>query len=208
MELICTDRNGFRRVNNREADALRYTFGVSVGSFLVDIINIEYDPTLAKISKKGRVRTDREIQMRSDYNPENLKWLGVFIHEAVHIWQRETDRHLEGKGGEDYTYGYTQLPTLKLKIEEHARAVQDWFYVNYGIKYGLIGAGVNQMTFESVQKSILKAMGFDPDHDPPVKMGVDDLLRLVELHYARLIEEIRDPGHLPKSTRPKSPRFP
>ena len=40
MELICTDQNGFRRVNNREADALRYTFGISVGSYLINIIKV------------------------------------------------------------------------------------------------------------------------------------------------------------------------
>ena len=46
MELICTDRNGFRRVNDREARALRYTFGVSVGSFLINTIKVGYDPDL------------------------------------------------------------------------------------------------------------------------------------------------------------------
>ena len=196
MELICTDRNGFRRVNKREADALKYTFGVSVGSFLIYIINIEYDPTLAKISKKGRVRTDREIQMRSDYDPENLRWLGVFIHEAVHIWQRETDRHQEGTGGEDYTYNYTQLPTLKLKIEEHAKAVQDWFYVNYGIESGLIGR-TNQIDSEWVWRQILKAFGFDWDDSADVRLGLDELQRLVK-RWTPVIEEIRDPKHLPE----------
>jgi hypothetical protein len=196
MELICTDRNGFRRVNDREADALKYTFGVSVGSFLIGIINIEYDPTLAKISKKGRVRTDREIQMRSDYDPENLRWLGVFIHEAVHIWQRETDRHQEGTGGEDYIYNYTQLPTLKLKIEEHAKAVQDWFYVNYGIESGLIGR-TNQIDSEWVWRQILKAFGFDWDDSADVRLGLDELQRLVK-RWTPVIEEIRDPQYLPE----------
>ena len=204
MELICTDRNGFRRVNNREADALRYTFGVSVGSFLVDIINIEYDPTLAKISKKGRVRTDREIQMRSDYNPENLSWLGVFIHEAVHIWQRETVRHRGGKGGEDYEYGYKQLRPLDLKREEHADAVRDWFYVNYGIKYGLIGPGANQMSFQKIRDLIAEVI----DVGPQAELSENYLLRFTKIYYAPVIQEIRNPNHLPKSTRPKSPRFP
>ena len=139
MELICPDEEGFRPVNDRETDALEYTFGVEVGNFLIDIIKIEYDPILVTIPKKGRVRTDTEIKLRSEYNPENLRWLGIFIHEAAHIWQRETKRHRTGESGKNYRYSKAQVRTLNLEKEQHARAVQDWFYVNYGIKSGLIG---------------------------------------------------------------------
>ena len=62
MELICTDEEGFRPVNKREAEVLKYTFGIAVGNFLINIIKIEYDPLLAKTGKGGRVVTDREIK--------------------------------------------------------------------------------------------------------------------------------------------------
>ena len=198
MELICTDRNGFRRVNNREVDALKYTFGVEVGNFLIENIKIEYNPTLVTIGEKGkagRVVNDKEIQMRSDYNPENLKWLGIFIHEAAHIWQRETERHRGGRGGENYRYYHPQLPTLKLEREEHAEAVRDWFYVNYGITSGLIGRA-NQIDREWVWRRILKAFGFDWDDSADVRLGLDELQRLVK-RWTPVIEEIRNPNYLP-----------
>ena len=61
MNLYCTDKEGFRPVNNREARCLIFTFGVEVGCFLIDIIKLEYDPTLVDGGKNGylgRVKTD------------------------------------------------------------------------------------------------------------------------------------------------------
>ena len=203
MELICVKRDGFRRVNEREKDTLRFTFAKAVGDYLIDIIKIEYDPSLAAIRKKGRVRNDKEIQMRSDYNPENLKWMGVFIHEAVHIWQRETDRHREGKGGENYEYKHTQLPDLELEVEEHASAVQHWFYVTYGITKGLVDAP-GQPSREWVWGKILEAFGFDKNDVAAFQSDV--LKQLLEI-WRPVIEDIRNRDHVP-ALRPKSPRFP
>ena len=65
--------------------------------------------------------------------------MGIFIHEAAHIWQRRQDA-VTGKvrAGRDYEYWHEQLPDLgKLKVEEHASAVEHWFYVTYGITKGL-----------------------------------------------------------------------
>ena len=52
MALICVDEDGFRRVNEREKDALRFTFGKAVGDYLIDIIKIEYDPKFGCHSQK------------------------------------------------------------------------------------------------------------------------------------------------------------
>ena len=196
MELICTDEEGFRPVNKREAEVLKYTFGIAVGNFLINIIKIEYDPLLAKTGKGGRVRTDREIKMRSEYNPESLRWLGIFIHEAAHIWQRETKRHQTGESGKNYRYSKAQVRTLNLEREQHARAVQDWFYVNYGIKSGLIG-GKNQVdgawVWERVMKDIYKANTSYQQGG----MGLPYVQRIVNHDYDSLMQEVRDPYHIP-----------
>ena len=217
MALICVDEDGFRRVNEREKDTLRFTFAKAVGDYLIDIIKIEYDPSLAAIRKKGRVRNDKEIQMRSDYNPEDLKWMGVFIHEAAHIWQRETGRHREGKGGENYEYWHEQLPDLELQVEEHASAVEHWFYVTYGITKGLANWS-NVEDRDWLWQVILEAFGFEEDDwlevdpklkkGPAVKLELDALQKLTEI-WTPVIEDIRNRNHVP-ALRPKSanPRFP
>ena len=208
MELICPDEEGFRPVNDREADALIFTFAKAVGDHFIRIIKIEYDPTLAEIRKKGRVRTDREIKMRSEYNPENLRWLGIFIHEAAHIWQRETKRHRTGESGKNYRYSKAQVRTLNLEREQHARAVQDWFYVNYGIKSGLIG-GKNQVDGEWVWNRVMKnILGSKTEYQPEGGSGLpnlrwvidfnyDRLTREVDLNYDHLMREVQNPDHLP-----------
>ena len=198
MELICVDEKGFRPVNNREARALIFTFGVEVGCFLIDIIKIEYDPRVVERGKHGRVVNDREIKMRSEYNPEILRWLGIFIHEATHIWQRETGCHRGGEGGKNYRYYKEQLPYLNLEREEHAEAVEDWFYVNYGIESSMINAP-NQITTLWAWWKILPVFKRDPATDPAVNnASLGDLQYLLGL-WNPVLKEIRDPRYLPNS---------
>ena len=200
MELICADETGFRSVNDREAEALKYTFGVAVGNRLIKIIRVKIDPDLLRRGYLAVVENtvhgkfnQTEIKMRSDYSVENLWWLGVFIHEAVHIWQRNTGLHRGGtrEKPRDYRYYHHQLPDLILKVEEHATAVQDWFYVNYGVKNGLVD-GSYQITRLWLWRKILLAFGQD---NPRVNLGLEELQQLVAM-WAPVINEIRDPIHL------------
>ena len=150
MELICVDRSGSRRVNNREAEALVYTFGVAMGRFLIDTIRIRYvpnPPSNAVVrwfigNKRGYVAPleTSEIQMQSDYDPENLRWLGLFIHEATHIWQAHTWHNIGDWIKPNYDYSAEELDSIdSLGLEQFPSAVQDWFYVNYGLEACLIG---------------------------------------------------------------------
>ena len=144
MELVCVDDEGFRRVNHREAAALIYTFEVEVGKFLIDTIRIEYEPTLPpppwswfigdnKVGHVPPFNNTTKIQIRSDYNPETLHWLGTFVHEAVHIWQTNTWLNIKDPFAQIYTYSESQLDSIDdLGLEAFATVVQDWFYVNYG----------------------------------------------------------------------------
>ena len=150
----------FRRVNKREDEVLKFTFGTRVGNFLSAIITIRYDST---IPKPGRtIKT--KILLKPSYNSEHLYWLGIFIHEAAHVWQFITGHHREGKGGKDYVYGYQHLLALDLKIEEHAKAVQDWFNITYGLEHSLISDEPNQpdkLTSGEIWNPVIKALGFD-----------------------------------------------
>ena len=145
----------------------------------------------------GRTISKTKLLLQSNYNSVSLFGLGVFIHEAAHIWQRNTGLHQEGVPGKDYNYNFTQLRSLDLKIEEHAEAVQDWFHVTYGLEHGLIGSGANRLDFSEIRQRILDVMGIDSDYQSDVKLGKDDLLQLVEVHYTPLIQEIRNPCHIP-----------
>jgi len=113
------DPTGLRAANNREAKALRFAFGEDVGNFLINTIDIRFDPSV----RGGLVPagTFSEIRLNPNYNSESLFWLGVFIHEAAHIWQKNTNRHWDGTGGVDYDYNASQLASLDLEREEHAK---------------------------------------------------------------------------------------
>ena len=203
MELICTDQNGFRPVNGWEANALRYTFGVSVGSYLIKIIKVGYDPGLLIEKAYGRTISKTQVLLQSNYNSVNLFGLGVFIHEAAHIWQRNTGLHQGGTAGQDYDYNSTQLLDLKLDKEEHAEAVQDWFHLNYGIDRSLVSDERNQsnkFTTEDVWGPIIKVRGlrgFNVNDRSAIKRIERDLWRFVKKYYSPLIAEIRNPCHIP-----------
>ena len=182
--------NQFRSVNDREAEVLKFTFGTIVGNFLINIIRIKYDAT---IPSGARTISNTQILLKPDYNPEHLRWLGNFIHEAAHIWQWNTGRHRDGVPGENYAYDLTQLHSLDLKIEEHAMAVQHWFNVNYGIEHSLIGPFANQLGLDYLQAVIRNVRGGGPQAKP----SKNYLLRFTKIYYARLIEEIRNPCHIP-----------
>ena len=196
MELICVDRRGLRRVNNREAAALIFTFGTSVGKFLVDKIRVQYDWDVIRKGYKGYkpwFPNKTEIEMRPDYNPENLRWLGVFIHEATHIWQSNTWHNIGVDwtlGKQNYDYDQYQLRAVKLKLEPFASAVQDWFYVKYGAESCLIGKK-KQVSLGWVRERILEVYGHDPDTSP--KYGLSWLEDRVDLDYRNLLRKIRNP---------------
>ena len=191
------DPTGLRPVNEIEHDALVYTFGYEVGNFLADRINIE----TATGSNKGAHVPDRvdgkrnfsEIRMPKDYNPEILSGLGLFIHEATHIWQKNTGRHREGVSGEDYDYQRTQLASLDLKIEEHAVGVQDWFVASYGVKTGMIHA-LDPLVVEGIWNITLNQLGFDRNER---EVFTDDEKRwIVDNYYAPVRQEIRQTRYL------------
>ena len=138
------DPTGLRAVNNIERGALIFTFGWEVGEYLASRINIEFPDDLTKggivLYRVDGKKNVNEIHLHKDYDlstKNRLYWLGIFIHEATHIWQRNTGRHQGGTGGVDYNYNPSQLAALNLKVEEHAQAVQDWFTASYGVSKNL-----------------------------------------------------------------------
>ena len=94
--------------------------------------------------------------------------MSTFVHEATHVWQRQTGRHRHGTPGEDYVYTNHQLLQNDLKSEEHAKAVQTWFYVDFGLdkKWKRIVANPNfnnhQVGYESAWRTVLRPItGWD-----------------------------------------------
>ena len=216
MELICTDLGGVRRVNNREAAALIFTFGKAVGTFLIDTIRIEYHPNPPPRryrwlmgSKRGFVPpgTKSKILMRSDYNPENLRWLGVFIHESAHIWQAHTWHHL-GVGlkfdlefwKQSYDYDEKKLTSLDLGLEQFPEAVEDWFYLNYGIESCLIGKK-NQISRDWVWKKFTDVFK-GKEYQQTSGRDLEYLQNKVNPAYQPLLKEIRNPDP-PRGKKPR-----
>lgn len=198
MELMCNSPYRFRPVNNREALALIYTYEVPAGKALIDKIRIEYAPDLG--DKRGRVgfNEKRKIRMRSDYNPENLRWLGVFIHESVHIWQANTWQHF-GVGltlqkkfwRQSYDYNEEQLTSVSLGLEQFPEAVEDWFLLNYGLESCLIGK-TNQISVTRVWRNFTDVFKGEK-YKLNSSRGLRYLQRLVNPKYERLLKKIRNP---------------
>ncbi|MYE88625.1 hypothetical protein F4X33_06485 [Candidatus Poribacteria bacterium] len=194
------DPTGLRAVNAREKDALRFAFGQEVGNFLIGKIDIQFDPNV----QGGLVRADTlsEIRLNPAYKSGNLTWLSKFIHEATHIWQKNTGRYWVAANEKDYNYNFRQLASLNLKAEEHAQAVEDWFFVSYGLQNRMIGAE-GQASFGTAYGHILPRMGFDGEMDAfqlaQWNQSVNNevvrtsLQSLVDHHYTLLIQDLRNP---------------
>ena len=201
--LAFIDPTGMRPVNARERAALLHTFGELNGTELADTIDVKIDPNVAG----GEVSTDWQISLSTDYltygeSGADLGWLSTFVHEATHIWQRRNDRHRHGTPGEDYQYTTRQLLQNDLKSEEHAEAVSDWFFVDYGLEHGLIGlasanpASTVQVTHAGAWNRLFTANG----HEQPYKKfnlyddhwKSDAYLRgHVNLFYKNVIHEVQ-----------------
>ena len=199
MELICIDANGHRRVNNLEIKALEFTFGKEVGNWLIGIIKIKYNPRLILRNRSGEVaekvngKTNRfEITIGSDYIPGNLWWLGSFIHEATHIWQLNTCRHLEGIDAQDKEYEYNARKFPDLKVEQHAKAVEHWFFADYGSTCNLLDKPYQMKRtwlWDEIRRVSVSSV--------PDLAKLDDPVEVINDIWKPVIEEIRDPTHIP-----------
>lgn len=167
--LAFIDPSGLRPVNSIERDALLHTFGEIRGAELASIIDVQYDPEV----EGGEVRNDWQVFLSPNYATDgslgqNLSWLSIFVHEAAHIWQRRTGRHRGGRGGEDYLYAPWQLIKNDLKREEHAKAVQTWFFVDFGLKKNLIVANptpnTQEVSYAWAWRTLLIPLGYSNDH--------------------------------------------
>ena len=190
-----SSQSQWRSVDGREDVALQFTFGVEVGMFLAGIIKI------GEGSRQIVGKTQMLLPRR--YNSENLGSLGIFIHEAVRIWQQNTGRHTKGLGS--VIYRYEQLNSLNLDSGQHAAAVKDWFYVNYGMEYRRIGSGANKMSLDRLWEIILSVLDLGDEHRSKFKTknrGGEKgaLQQIVNNHYACVIKEIRNPKLLQRET--------
>lgn len=191
------DPTGLRPVTDLEEQALLFTFGDTVGGLLAGKIDVQIQDEsveYAGLVPKGS-RTD--IKLHPKYESEKdrrLYWLSVFIHEATHIWQNHTGRHREGRGGEDYQYTISQVISLDLKVEEHAQAVTDWFYVTWGFDSGWL------TDLQDGWNRIYTRMGIDRETLKSWPYNTEWFLNyFVQSTYHRLIQEIRNPDYLPRT---------
>ena len=198
------EANQDRPVEGQEITALIFTFGQEVGDYLASQINLVFSPEILDSngdSVRGKALSDTEIELVSDFDPYNVADLGIFIHEATHIWQRHTGLHrgpsVMPDGKRDYQYTLDQLHSLDLNQEEHANAVSNWFVANYAYTHGLIGDAPGQVPARFVWTEPLhQVLGIPPDFfdDNPDKNIVESArIWLINVHYERLINQIRDP---------------
>ena len=199
------DPTGLRPVTDLEEQALLFTFGDTVGDLLAGKIDVqiqdesfEYAGLVPKGSRTViKLHPDYHLSPNKDGKKKNtrLYWLSVFIHEATHIWQNHTGRHREGRGGEDYQYTISQVFSLDLKVEEHAQAVTDWFYVTWGFDSGWL------TDLQDGWNRIYPRMGIvDTDTLESWPYNTKWFLNFfVQSTYHRLIQEIWHPGYLPRT---------
>ena len=200
---VTVTSNEPRGVNNIEREALIYTFGDEVGKELAGLIEIRFDEDVESASVPlvvdGDVNVSR-IKFNPAYNDDSRFWLGIFIHEAAHIWQQNTKLYLE-HGDRLYDYTLDQLQRLDLNREEHADAVRHWFVVNYAYTNGIIGEGPGKLLASAAWTGPLQpVLRIPPDFFDG--MGEDDIaesdrIRVINFYYEGLINEIRDSTRLP-----------
>ncbi len=201
------DPTGLRPVNEIERKALIDTFGSGVGGYLAGRINIEFPDDF---TKEGSVPTDdledkrnvNEIHLHEDYDENDLYWLGVFIHEATHVWQKNTGRHRGGKGGVDYNYNVSQLASRNLKREEHAQAVQDWFTASYGVSKNLIPVPADGWIKGSINPNTKKRKWVNVWAKTLGRAGASSTgsasqnIRIINMRYNPVLQEIRQTRYL------------
>ena len=202
--LAFVDPTGLRAVNEIEREALIFTFGEAGADLLIEEIeiDIQFNPEVGG----GRVPGDssRIIELNPDYDSGDLYWLSLFIHEATHIWQIHTGLYREDG---DYQYTLDQLHSLELNREEHASAVQNWFVVNYAYTHGLVGDGPGQMdpiTFWV--KTLHQILGFSHDNIRDTRDSAK--IWTINVHYERVINQIRDSTLLPPPVTKLGQNFP
>ena len=178
----------FRTANDDEAAALIFTFGDWMGKKLIDYIEIG--------TGEGESEKQKEVLLDKAYKSADLYYLGVFIRKATRVWQKLVERYHQRKGDGDYNY--RDLYVLnKLNSKQHARAVRDWFWVNYGSAAHLIGTGSRQLTIEYLLDRIIPVLGVNPQNKDRFGRGVlggqEAALRYItDNHYACVIRDLRD----------------
>ena len=190
-----SSQNQWRSVDGREDGALTFTFGDEVGKFLADTIKIG--------AGNGEIVSKTQMLLPPNYNAKNMKPLGDFIYKAARIWQQNTGLYTVYRG--EAGYHYKQLYKSHLHSGQHAAAVKDWFYVNYGVRYNRIGSGAVQMSLDELWPIILDVLDLDDNHRSKFKTknrGGEKgaLQQIVNNHYACVIKEIRNPKLLQRET--------
>ena len=174
--------------NDKEKAALKFTFGEEVGEDLSNII---------EIGQEGEATEGKTlILVNEDYDTDKLDMLAPVIYQATRVWQQRTGRHTEEAGG--MHYDYTHLYNVdRLNTWQHASAVEDWFYVKYGIETGAVDAGETPALFERLWQKTLKILKIDLKHrcrfGSYLRGGhAGALLNIVDNHYGCVIKEIRE----------------
>lgn len=98
-----------------------------------------------------------------------------------------------------------QLLNGDLKKEEHASAVQDWFYVDYGLANDMVVAApaAPQVGYSSAWHTLFTSLGVDDygaRHALILKYDLDnakDLQDFVNHYYGGVVAEVRDPSLMP-----------
>ena len=178
-----------RPPDEKEKEALIFTFGETMGNHLINIIEIGQ----AGVGSEGKIR----MVLPSGYDSNNLDLLATFIYEATRVWQIDVGQFLEDRNEDNYDYTYKDLYELELTSTQHAEAVKDWFYVNYGIETGEVSFAKDQIKFEGLWKKTLTVLGltrlqrfkFGDEH-----LGGQEgtLQQTVNNHYACVILGIRN----------------
>ena len=179
----------FRPLWDQEIEALVFTFGDTVGKRLIDII--ELGP--AGEATAGKIR----MVLPNGYNPDDLDSLATFIYEATRVWQKDVGQFLEDEDDDNHDYTYKDLYKLELTSTQHAEAVKDWFYVNYGIETGEVSFSKDQIKFEGLWKKTLTVLGLTKWQR--FKFGKKNfggqegaLRQSVNNHYGCVIKALRD----------------
>ena len=206
--------NQGRAWEGQEIEALNFTFGETVGRYFRE--NMKFEPEknhnpyslkslgnlIEEATYEWQRKTGRYIENEDDIIDELVDW-GRETAEAVEGWvsDRLFGRDEESEIEIDPAYHYKQLYRLELSSMQHAEAVKHWFYVSYGLEYGGIGSGDDQLPLEDLWSLILDVLNLEDDDKTKFEGTLDGeegaLRHIVNNHYGCVIKEMRDAELLP-----------
>jgi len=137
---MATAQGTSRRLTIGEIAMSRRLFGNSINYDLVKVHNAEYLPFGMQrndtvMTPNGEIYYPKDL-FREDFSLEDLRYRHLFMHEMVHVWQKQMGMNVwfRGLGSGFAKYRYTLSANKKFSsygMEQQASLLSDYYILIY-----------------------------------------------------------------------------